>query len=97
MSKRTSHTTNVGIIGCGNISGMYLKNLTGVCQGARITACADLDMKRAREKADEHKGVRAVTVDQLLADSSVDIVLNLTIPQAHFDVAMAAVRAGKSV
>jgi len=96
MSKRTAHTTNVGVIGCGNISGIYLKNLTGVCQGVRITACADLNMKRAKEKAAEHKGVKAVTVDQLLGDSSVDIVLNLTIPQAHFDVAMAAVRAGKS-
>ena len=54
-------------------------------------------MDRARAKAEEFPGVKAVSVDQLLSDPEIDIVVNLTIPQAHFEVSMKAVQAGKHV
>lgn len=87
--------TKVGIIGCGNICEIYFKN------GKRfdildIAACADLKPERAEAKAKEH-GCKAVTVEQILADPQIKIVLNLTIPAAHAAVAQAAVEAGKNV
>jgi predicted dehydrogenase len=92
-----SAKTKVGIIGCGNISDIYLENMCNVFDGLEVTACADLDDERAKEKAAKFDGVRALGVDELLADDDVSIVVNLTIPAAHAEVALAAVRAGKSV
>ncbi|MBE3071081.1 MAG: Gfo/Idh/MocA family oxidoreductase, partial [Planctomycetes bacterium] len=86
----------IGIVGCGNISGVYLKRC-GEFEVLRLAACADLDMGRARAKAAEFPGVRAVTVADLLADPEIRIVVNLTTPQAHASVALAALAAGKSV
>lgn len=87
----------VGIIGCGNISGIYFKNMCQVFDILEVTACADLIMDRAQEKAKEFPGVRAVTVEELLADPEIEIVVNLTIPKAHAEVAMKSVKASKSV
>src|SRR5688572_26132024 len=86
----------VGVVGCGNISGIYLKNCSNF-ESVHVVACADLDIERARAKAAEHRIPRACTVAELLADPGVEIVLNLTIPGAHASVALDAVRAGKSV
>ena len=90
-----SERVGVGIIGCGNISTIYLKN------AQRFTilnpvACADLDMTRAEARAAEF-GIKACTVEQLLADPSIEIVINLTIPAAHASVALRALDAGKHV
>lgn len=93
----------VGIIGCGNISGIYLKNLTHLFKNVKLVACADLDLSRAQAKANEadesgklrHPGVQAMTVDALLADSEIKIVVNLTIPAAHYEVAKKILLAGK--
>lgn len=87
----------VGIIGCGNISGIYLKNCSQIFDNLEITACADLIPERAREKAQEYGISRVYSVDQLLSDPAIDIVLNLTIPKAHYEVCMKALEAGKSV
>lgn len=87
---------NVGVIGCGNISGIYLKNCTKF-DILNVAACADLDLSRAQAKAAEYGIPRAVPVADLLADPAIDLIINLTIPNAHADVAMAAVEAGKSV
>lgn len=84
---------NVGLIGCGNISEAYFAG----CKRydiLNLTACADLDPARARAKAEKH-GVRACTVDELLADPAIEIVINLTIPQAHAPLNERILRAGK--
>ena len=86
----------VGIIGCGAISAAYLKNGKGF-RDIEIVAVADLDMKRAKERAAEFEIKKACTVKQLLADKKIEIVINLTIPKAHASVAMQALEAGKSV
>lgn len=88
--------TGIGIIGCGVISGIYLQNLPRF-DWVEVRACADLDMSRAVARAAEYNVPKACTVEELLADPEIDIVLNLTIPRAHAEVALAAVRAGKSV
>ena len=93
----TIKKTGVGIIGCGNISGIYLKNLTQVFDKVELVAVADLDMARAEAKAAEFPPVKAMTVEQLLADPDISVVVNLTIPLAHASVGKAILQAGKSL
>jgi len=87
---------NIGMIGCGNISAQYLKSFPSL-DGVRLVAVADLDLERAKAVAAEHPGVRALTVEDLISDPEVDGVLNLTIPAAHAEIALAAIAAGKHV
>lgn len=86
----------IGIVGLGVISAQYLETL-GSHPGVRIAATADLDLARAGAVADRFDGCRALTVDQLVADPAVQTVLNLTIPAAHEEVALAALAQGKNV
>ena len=86
----------VGVVGCGNISGIYFKNGKWL-ESIEIVACADLVPERARAKAAEFGIPRACTVEKLLADPEIEIVINLTIPIAHAEVALAALEAGKCV
>ena len=83
----------VGVIGCGNISGIYLRNLQ-TSSRLEVVACADIDMERAYARGNEF-GVAACTVE-LLADESIELVVNLTVPKARGS-ALAALEAGKSV
>lgn len=85
----------VGIIGCGNISAAYLR-LAPQFKGIEIRACADLFAAAAQARAKEFN-VRAETVEGLLQADDIDIVVNLTVPAAHFDVAMQVLKAGKHV
>jgi predicted dehydrogenase len=87
----------IGLIGCGAISKAYFTHLAPFASYARITACADLELERARAKAAEYGVPKACTVKELLADPDIDAVLNLTIPAAHASVNLAALRAGKHV
>jgi predicted dehydrogenase len=95
MENMRVERTKIGIIGCGNISGIYFQN-GKVFDILDIVGCADLDNTRAKAKADEH-GCKACTVDEILDNPGIDIILNLTIPNAHAEVAFAALNAGKSV
>ena len=84
----------VGVVGCGNISGIYFK------AGERfeildIVAAADLDIARAKAKAEEFGVPKACSVDELLDDPEIQIVVNLTIPNAHHAVSRQALLAGK--
>jgi len=88
--------TRIGIIGCGNISGIYFK-AGKTFDILDVVACADLDLERARAKAEEHGVPRACTPEELLADPDIEIVVNLTIPNAHHAVCKAALEAGKHV
>jgi predicted dehydrogenase len=83
----------IGIVGCGNISGAYLKAMAGF-PILSIKGVADLDPEVARARAAEH-GVTAVAMDELFADPEIEIILNLTIPRAHVAVATRALEAGK--
>ena len=87
---------NVGIIGCGAISAQYLATFDRL-DDVTLVAVADLDLGRAEAVAADRAGVRALSVAELLADPEVELVLNLTIPAAHADVALQAVAAGKAV
>ncbi len=85
----------VGIIGCGNISTTYF-SLAPLFKGLKVLACADINMEAARARAEEYK-VRAQTIDELLANDELDVIVNLTIPDAHFPVSKRILEAGKHV
>jgi predicted dehydrogenase len=87
---------NVGVIGCGNISGIYLE-AGKKFDILNIAACADLDMARAEAQAAKYGVPHVCTVAELLADPSIELIVNLTVPQAHAAVALAALEAGKNV
>ena len=82
-----------GIIGCGNISQAYLSAAKKL-DILEITSCADINMDAAKAKAADN-GIKAVTVDELLANSNIEIIINLTTPQAHAEVNIQALEAGK--
>ena len=84
----------IGVVGCGAISGAYFDTARKL-PVLEMAACADLDVSRARAAAERHGVAKACGVEELLADPSIDIVLNLTVPKAHVPVGLAAVEAGK--
>jgi len=85
----------IGIIGCGNISGAYFGGAkkTNILE---IKSCADIRMEAAKNAAERH-GFQAVPVDELLADPEIELVVNLTIPRAHVEVGLQVLEAGKHV
>ncbi|WP_421981770.1 Gfo/Idh/MocA family protein [Roseibium sp.] len=86
----------VGLIGCGRISDIYLKNCAAF-DGLEITACASLDIGESRAKAAQHGVPKACEPAELLSDPDIDCVLNLTIPAAHADICRMALQSGKHV
>jgi predicted dehydrogenase len=95
MSGADRAELRVGVIGCGNISATYMRN-AALFGGVEILACADAEPEAAAARAGEF-GVRATTVEEILADPAIGLVLNLTVPAAHFEVSLAALEAGKHV
>jgi predicted dehydrogenase len=83
----------IGIIGCGNISTSYLK-LAPLFRGLEVRAVADMNLSVATARAAEFN-VKAQSVDDLLANGDVDVVINLTIPDAHYGVTKRILEAGK--
>lgn len=95
MAQTNGMKLRIGVVGCGNISLAYMRNAP-LFSGVEIIACADLNADAAKRRAAEFD-LRAADVDSLIDDRSIDLILNLTIPAAHFDVSMRALSAGKHV
>jgi predicted dehydrogenase len=83
----------IGIIGCGNISTSYLR-LAPLFKGLKVRAVADINPDAAKARGEEYN-VKAQSVEDLLANPEVDVVINLTIPDAHFGVTKRILEAGK--
>lgn len=90
-----TNTLGIGILGCGNISAAYMR-LSPMFKGIEVRACADLNEEAAKSRAEEF-GLRSETVEGLLAASDIDIIVNLTVPNAHFEVSKSVLQAGKHV
>jgi predicted dehydrogenase len=86
----------VGIIGCGNIFSQYVKGCRAF-EILEVDACADIIPDAAVAKAQEHHITRVLSIEELVNDPEIQIVVNLTIPQAHASVSLAAIAAGKHV
>ncbi|KPV40852.1 Gfo/Idh/MocA family protein [Alicyclobacillus ferrooxydans] len=89
-------SVKTGLIGCGNISSVYLKN-TSMFTSFAIVQCADLDVERARERAEEFNIARYGTVADLLDNPEIELVINLTTPHVHAQISRAILEAGKHV
>ncbi|MCK2213420.1 Gfo/Idh/MocA family oxidoreductase [Actinomadura sp. ATCC 31491] len=87
---------NVGVVGTGAISAQYFRTIDRLPQ-LRLAAVADLDPARAAEAVAPYPGTPVRSVAELMADPGVDVVLNLTVPAAHAEVALLAIAAGKDV
>lgn len=88
----------VAVIGCGNISDIYLKNMTGLFDILTVRGVFDLIPERAAAAARKY-GIPKVyeSAEALLKDPEIDIVVNLTTPPAHAPLCLAALKAGKHV
>jgi predicted dehydrogenase len=91
MSKKI----NIGIIGCGTIANVYMTNITQHYTNLELVAVGDIFVEKAKEAAEKFNVPKACTVDELLAIDEIEIVLNLTIPAAHYEVDMKVLNAGK--
>lgn len=85
----------IGVIGCGTISDVYLTNITEHYENLDLIACADIFVEKAQQTAEKYNIPKACTVEELLAIPEIELVLNLTIPVAHYDVNMQVLKAGK--
>lgn len=86
----------VGIIGCGDISGAFIKGCRSF-KNLDIAGCADLIFEKAVSKAEEYELPRAFRVDEMVADPDIEIIINLTTPDAHAEVSLFAIDGGKHV
>ena len=92
----TFEPVGVAVVGCGNISDQYLTNLVRF-PDVTVLACADLDLTRAAAQAAKYGVPHSGDLAAVLAMPKVELVVNLTVPAVHANVALQAIRAGKHV
>ena len=85
----------VGLIGCGHIAETYFR-AEKYFNNIKIIKCADINLKAAR-KCSKDYGVKCLSVNEILKDQEVEIILNLTIPKAHYEISKKALLNGKHV
>jgi predicted dehydrogenase len=83
----------VGIIGCGNISETYF-NCQKIFNNFEIIACADLNNEFAIKSAEQFN-VKALSVDDILSNKEIGLIINLTIPSAHKEIIVKSLNASK--
>ena len=87
----------IGIIGCGVISNVYIRDIKRLYKDIEIAAVADVSVEVARQTAEKFDLPKAVSVDELLADSEIEVVVNLTPPRFHTEINLKILEAGKNV
>jgi len=96
MTQTGSSPLRVAVVGCGFISDIYFQNLV-TFSGVQVVACADLNRDQASRAAEKYGVDLVLTPEEAYAHPDIDLILNLTIPAAHAEVALAALRGGKHV
>lgn len=86
----------IGVIGAGMISEVYLQNMIHNYSNLDVMGIADLNMENAKKRAEQF-GINAYTVEEMLADSEIEMIVNLTPVNAHYTVVKEALSAGKHV
>ena len=89
-------SVKTAIVGCGMISRVYLENTRTKFRILDVVGCADILPEAAQRRAEEF-GIRAMTVDEIIADKSIEMVINLTAPMAHYEVIRRMLESGKHV
>ncbi len=86
----------IGIIGCGTISSIYMENCLKF-EHLELIGCADLDVQRAKAQAEKFGIPKAYSVEEILADTDIQLIINLTIPKVHAAVSIQVLESGKHV
>ena len=86
---------NIGLIGCGNIAETYFR-AQEYFNNINFVSCADINLDAAKKTAEQYN-IIPLSVDEILNDKNVDIILNLTIPQAHYEISKRALESNKHV
>lgn len=86
----------IGVVGCGNISGIYLKTMKAMTP-LDVVAVSDLDLERARKAANEYGIAQAMSTTEMLESEDIELVVNLTVPKAHAPVNDEFLMSGKHV
>ncbi len=86
----------IGLIGCGFVSDYYMATLP-LYPELSVVSAFDRDPERLAAFCRHHGVAAATSLDEVLADERVDLVLNLTNPRSHYEVSLAALQAGKHV
>ena len=88
----------IAFVGTGSISGIYLENLTRVYKEVEIAGICDLVREKAERRSKQYGPFRIYDdMYEIFADPEVDVVLNITRPDEHYEVTKAALLAGKHV
>ena len=84
------------IVGCGMISDAYLDTMINKFKILDVVGCCDRNEERAQAKAAKYD-IKVLSMDEIVADASIEIVVNLTTPAAHYPVIKQLLEAGKHV
>lgn len=90
------NTVGIGIVGCGVISDIYMKNLSSRFQITRLVACSDLNEERMKESAAKY-GIAAQKYEDMLKNDQIEIIINLTNPAVHYSLSKQALESNKHV
>ena len=93
---QTKRALNVAIVGCGNIAARYAEEIQSYDQ-VSLLGFSDILEDRAKSFVEEYGGKLYPRLDDILSDSDIDAVVNLTIHHAHVDVITRCLKAGKHV
>ncbi len=92
----TIRPVKTAIVGCGMISDAYLNTMTNKFKILDVVGCCDRNPEKAQAKAQKY-GIKVLTMEEILVDDSIEIVVNLTTPTAHYPVIKHLLEAGKHV
>jgi len=92
----TLNPIKTAVIGCGNISSIYLEN-AAKWDILDLRVCANRTLPRAQSQAEKFNIPQARSIADVLADPEIELIINLTTPDVHAEIGLAALRAGKSV
>ncbi|MDR2484486.1 MAG: Gfo/Idh/MocA family oxidoreductase [Treponema sp.] len=84
------------VVGCGTISDIYLQNMTSQFQILDVVGCHDFIQERMEDRAAQY-GIKPMSLEEILNDTHVELVVNLTTPDAHHLITSRALNAGKHV
>ena len=84
----------VGVIGCGNIADIYIYNAKNFFNNFEIIACADLNPLASKNYSEKYD-IKNLSVEELLSNEHIQLVINLTIPNAHYEVSKSILNSGK--
>ncbi len=89
-------TVKTAVVGCGKISDIYFQNMISKFSILEIVCCAASSMESAQKKAAQYH-IKAMFLEDILKDESIELIVNLTPPGAHYEIIKSALLAGKHV